>query len=122
MPNSWSVLRQTEWGAKLSLTTTPRLVRPHRTAEHGRGDGKRLTRIQCSGILRGSKSKPRQIISWHRAAPLPCPPAKAGRRNGAAASPELSQESTGALNRELAARTLRCRTFFLDRIARSGVR
>ena len=72
----------------------------------------------CGSLL----SKPRRILSWHRAASLPCPPAKAGRRNGAAASPELSQESTGALNRELAARTLRCRTFFLDRIARSGVR
>ena len=82
-----------------------------------------LTAIAATGMLRSrSKSKPRHIISWHRAAPLPCPPAKAGRRNGAAASPELSQESTGALNRELAARTLRCRTFFLDRIARSGVR
>jgi len=75
MPNTWSVLRQTASGAKHALTKARRMVRPHRTAEHGAGDGIRLTRIKRCGILRGSKSKPRQIISWHRAAPLPCPPA-----------------------------------------------
>jgi hypothetical protein len=59
-----------------------------------------LTRPNAWGMLRArSKSKPRQIVSWHRAALLPCPPANVGRRNGAVASPELTEERTGALNR-----------------------